>query len=127
MKFKICVPKLGKFIDEHGWYINSAGELYFEDMMDGVLIPATENAYKILRFTELHDLYGQEIYEGDIVKLYYHHPNIMADEYEIKYAFGRWMLDDWECLSEHYLDNTKKFGDVCRVVKVGNVYEKKNI
>ena len=127
MKFKIWIKTLGRFLDGDEWYLNPSGKLYFEDVMDGMLVKAPEDSYKVLRFTELHDLYGQEIYEGDIVKLYYHHENIIADEYEIKYAFGRWMLDDWECLSEHYLDNTKKFGDVCRVVKIGNTYEKTNI
>jgi hypothetical protein len=110
-------------MDDGEWFINPNGKLYFENTMDGELVPAIEDSYKILRFTELHDLNGQEIYEGDIVKLYYHHDNIVQNKYEIKYGFGRWMLDDWRCLSDLYLDNTKKYGDVCKVIKIGNAYE----
>ena len=123
MKFKIWLKGFNKFMDDGEWFINPNGKLYFENTMDGELVPAIEDSYKILRFTELHDLNGQEIYEGDIVKLYYHHDNIVQNKYEIKYGFGRWMLDDWRCLSDLYLDNTKKYGDVCKVIKIGNAYE----
>jgi len=123
MKYKIWSDKFKKYLDDGEWYINPSGTIYYMDMMDGDLIKAGEG-YRILRFTELHDLNGQEIYEGDIVKLYYHHDSIASNQYEIKYGFGRWMLDDWECLSNLYLDNTKKYGDVCKVIKIGNVYER---
>lgn len=124
MKFKIWLKSLSKFADDSEWYVNPSGKLYFEDIMEGGIVPALEGSYSIVRFTGLHDLYGQEIYEGDLVSLYYHHENIKVDVYEIKYGSGKWMLDDWECLTEYYLDRTPKFGDVCRVVKIGNVFEK---
>jgi uncharacterized phage protein (TIGR01671 family) len=113
------------FLDK-GFYIDSSGELFVESEMDGELVKVIKDSYKILRFTGLHDLNGLEIYEGDLVKLYYHHENIVSNQYEIKYGAGRWMIDDWECLSELYLDNTAKYGDVCKVVIVGNVFENKD-
>jgi hypothetical protein len=125
MKFKIWNNILEKFVDGSEWYVNPSGQVFFEDMMNGGLVMAVDDIYKVLRFTGLHDLYGQEIYEGDLVSLYYHHENIKVDVYEIKYGSGKWMLDDWECLTEYYLDHTPKFGDVCRVVKIGNVFEKR--
>ena len=127
MKFKIWLNGFKKFMSDEEWYINSQGKLFFENEMDGELVPALDGTYSILRFTGLHDLNGQEIYEGDIVKLFYHHDSIVQNQYEIKYGFGRWMLDDWECLSEYYLDNTKKYGDVCKVIKIGNKYEKTHL
>lgn len=124
MKFKIWLNDVNRFAaNSEEWYINSFGELYTEDVMDGSIIKAKDGHCKICRFTGLHDLNGKEIYEGDLVKLYYHHENIVSNQYEIKYGAGRWMLDDWECLSELYLDNTAKYGDVCKVVIVGNVFE----
>lgn len=127
MKFKLWLKGFNKFMGDTEWYINPKGEVFFENMMDGELIQAGDDSYVVLRFTGLHDLNGQEIYEGDIVKLFYHHDSIVQNQYEIKYGFGRWMLDDWECLSEYYLDNTKKYGDVCKVIKIGNKYEKTHL
>ncbi len=125
MKFKIWLSTIKMFLDK-GFYIDSSGELFVESEMDGELVKVIKDSYKILRFTGLHDLNGLEIYEGDLVKLYYHHENIVSNQYEIKYGAGRWMIDDWECLSELYLDNTAKYGDVCKVVIVGNVFENKD-
>jgi uncharacterized phage protein (TIGR01671 family) len=122
MKFKIWSNNLEKFVDDIEWYINQKGELYYLDVMDGELVKCYD--YKVLRFTGLHDLNGEEIYEGDIVKLFYHHENIISNQYIVKYNGGKWCLDDWICLSDYYLTNNEKYGDTCKVIKIGHSYIK---
>lgn len=122
MKIRIWSKNLEKYLPNDEWYINSQGEVFFEDLMDGGLIKSKDN-HIVQRFTELHDIYGSPLYEGDIVKLYYYHENIVGESYTIHYLNGKWMLDDCNMLTDYYLDN-KKWGDSCKVVKIGNIYEK---
>jgi len=123
MKFKVWLFDLKKFLNDGDWYINPHGKLYHEDPMTGELMKAPDHSYKILRFTELYDIYGEELYEGDKVALYYYHQNIITNYSEISYKSGKWLLDDCISLSDQYLDNKKKYGDVCKVVKIKSKYE----
>jgi hypothetical protein len=91
--------------------------------MTGELVKAPEDSYKILRYTGLHDMYGEELYESDVVALHYYHENIATNQCEITYNFGKWLLDECDSLADYYLDSKKKYGDVCKVVKIKSKYE----
>lgn len=119
MNFKIWDKQTRTYLDDKSYFINSDGEVLFVGFLGDIIHESKDNLI-IQRSTGLVDLYGNPIFEGDLVQLYYHHANITANEYEIKYSMGRWMLDDERDLTQFWFDNTK-FGDVCRVVKTGNV------
>jgi hypothetical protein len=71
----------------------------------------------------MYDIYDKLIYEGDMVKLHFTHENVNSDVYIVNYNFGKWLLDDCKELNRFCTDS-KKFGESCKVVIVGNIFEK---
>ena len=122
MKFRAWSNQLRKFLPKDECYLNSDGELYFEDVMDGGLLKSDKNSYTIQRSSELYDIYGKLIYEGDVVKLHFTHENIQSESYIVNYNFGKWLLDDCKELNRYWVD-CKSWGDTCKVVIVGNIFE----
>jgi hypothetical protein len=122
MNFRVWSVTFKKFLTNDEWFVNGLGELFFEDVMEGGLVKAAEGSYRIDRFTELYDIYGNQIYENDLVKLHYTHESIVSNEYLVSYRDGRWLLDGAKGLADLFLYN-KKWGDTSKVVVTGNTYE----
>ena len=123
MSFRVWSKESGSYLDGKSYFVNEGGEILFVGIF-GDVHHENKNNFIIQNNTGLIDLYGNPLFQGDLVELYYHHANITANRYEIKYSMGRWMLDEERCLTQFWFDNTK-FGDVCRVVKVGNTLQNK--
>ena len=109
------------YLEDNCFYINSCGEI--AEIKEQSVFIVEKDEYVVQKNTGLFDLYENPIFEGDLVKLYYHNSNIFSNEYEIKYSRGRWMLDGEKDLTELWFDN-KKCGDCCKVVVVGGIYDK---
>lgn len=121
MKFRIWNKSLGKFVKPDEWYINGDGEVFYHDLMDGDLILTKDNCI-VQKFTELYDIYGKPIYEGDLVKIHFTHENIKSESFVIQYNHGKWSLNGHDSLNRYWIDN-KKWGDTCKVVVVGNIFD----
>ena len=121
MKFRVWCKKFNRFLHKRDdWFLDFDGNLYYEDMLDNELVRAEKSHYVIQRFTGLYDINNKELWEGDLVLF----PG-ESESLEISYRFGRWIGGDILNLSDYYTDSTE-IGDICNVVKTGQLYEKKN-
>jgi hypothetical protein len=121
MKFRCWDTILKGFVKSDECYINGEGDVFAYDKMEGGIISVAN--YIPQRFTELYDIYGTPIYEGDLVKLHFTHENIRSDIYTVNYKYGKWLLDDYNSLNNYWVD-CKKWGDTCKVVIIGNIFDK---
>jgi hypothetical protein len=121
MKFRIWNNLLGRFVIPDQYYINGCGEIFCYDKMEGVINFVKDDCI-IQKFTELYDIYGKPIYEGDRVKIHFTHENIKSEDFSIRYNHGKWTLDNHDSLNRYWIDN-KKWGDTCKVVIVGNIFD----
>lgn len=120
MKTRVWSRENQAYLDDDCWLLNGKGEVWYD--------PFSENRYKLVKGSYiiqkavgLDDIYGYEIFEGDLVKLFFQHESINSETYELKYIRGQWCLDNEN--SSPFL--FKKGGP--RVIVVGNAFENRGV
>lgn len=119
LKFRIWNNEEKIMIENKDIYaIDFRSDIYFSSVMVDDFI-LNEDDYKLMQYTGVKDKNGKEIYEGDIVQIYYtEHDKFGSGKYTVMYTEdAEWALDDYYLLSVKYR--------YCKVI--GNVYENKDL
>ena len=87
-------------------------------------LPNLNEDYEVMQFTGVHDIYGNEIYEGDIV--YLRHSffgfELKPEKFLVTFKYGNFVLEN-ELSIFCDLKGYKPLGWCERVEVIGNIYE----
>lgn len=115
IKFRVWDVVNSEWFDTTTVVMSQDGRLHFWHMYKKTLEPLDEKTYIPVFFTRLKDKNGEEIYEGDIVKM-----NGSEKNWEVAYeehyaAFGFTEEDDWSFLNAYDMEREAEV--------IGNIYE----
>jgi hypothetical protein len=116
MRTRVWSKEINGYLNPSMYFLDSKGRVYYYNSHD--LQRLDKDSYIVQRSVGLDDIYGIEIFEGDLVKLFFHHENLNTETYELKYIRGQWCLDNEN--SSPFL--FKRGGP--RVIVVGSALEK---
>lgn len=116
-KFRVWDEDENKYSDDE-FYLDNNGNLFYLDCEDRI-VDADARALVVEFFTGLHDCNGVEIFEGDVIKLKYNDPKIVAVEYDN--TMGQWIgsLANKTCTRFDYLHlSSEEMREI-----IGNIHE----